>query len=226
MFWTLLLCHLIADYPLQTDAMVQAKKRLPGLTLHVGVHLVTMLVIVLGIAGAAWRAALPAVLAVTVFHFGIDTWKNVLSKLRPGWVIGGYLQDQVLHMASLFLAASWFIPAEQGPIFAIPVSWIIYASGYVLVTHAWFVTERVLSYRNKAYQQHVYAQRWPRMASRAVLLTLLLLGWHQFGSSVVAPALLFTWPYGSGENRQRFLVIDIAVAVAVMIFVLVALYLS
>src|SRR5262245_36208548 len=99
MFWALLLCHLIADYPLQTDAMVQAKKRLPGLTLHVGVHLLTMLVIVLGLAGAAWRAALPAVLAVALLHFGIDFWKNELVRLRPQWVIGGYLQDQVLHMA-------------------------------------------------------------------------------------------------------------------------------
>ncbi len=226
MFWTLLLCHLIADYPLQTDTMVQAKKRLPGLTLHVAVHLATMLVIVLGVAGAGWRAALPAVLAVTVFHFAIDTWKNVLSKLKPGWVIGGYLQDQMLHVVSLILAASWFAPADQGSIFAIHSPWIIYVSGYVLVTHAWFVTERVLGYRNKAYQQLVYAQRWPRMTSRAVLLTVLLLGWRQLGPSILAPALLFTWPYGSGEGRQPFLVIDIAVVVVVMLFILAALYLS
>jgi hypothetical protein len=39
MFWPLLLSHLVADYPLQTDAMVQAKKTVPGLTVHVAVHL-------------------------------------------------------------------------------------------------------------------------------------------------------------------------------------------
>jgi hypothetical protein len=226
MFWTLLLCHLIADYPLQTDAMVQAKKRLPGLTIHVGVHLATMLVIVLGTAGAGWRAALPAVLAVTAFHFAIDTWKNVLSKLKPGWVIGGYLQDQVLHVASLLLVASWFAPADQGSMFVAPSPWIIYASGYVLVTHAWFVTERVLSYRNKAYQQLVNAQRWPRMASRALLLTLLLISWGQLGPTLFASTLLFSWPYGQGEYRQRFLLIDVAVVLAVMLFILAALYLS
>ncbi len=52
MFWPLLLSHLVADYPLQTDGMVQAKKTLPGLTVHVAVHLLTMLVFLLGILGA------------------------------------------------------------------------------------------------------------------------------------------------------------------------------
>jgi hypothetical protein len=166
------------------------------------------------------------VLAVTIFHFGIDTWKNVLSKLRPQWVIGGYLQDQVLHVVSLLLAAYWFTPIGVGSIFAVSTPWIVYASAYVMATYAWFVTERVLTYQNKARQQIVQAQRWPRMASRAVLLTLLLLTWHQFGPAVAAPALLFAWPYGPDKDRQRFLVIDIAVAAVVMLFVLAALYLG
>lgn len=219
MFWTLLLCHLIADYPLQTDAMVQAKKRLPGLLFHVAVHLVTMLVILLGLVGLAWRTVLPVVLAVTALHFAIDVWKNVLSKRKPQWVIGGYLQDQILHLASLWLVATWFAP---GSAFAIPERWVIYASGYVLVTHAWFVTERVLTYRDKARQTLVAAQLWPRMVSRALLLTLLLLGWHQFGSAGLASAAVFIWPYGRSVARQRFLLTDIAVAVAVLLFILMA----
>jgi hypothetical protein len=227
MFWTLLLCHLIADYPLQTDAMVQAKKRLPGLTFHVAVHLVTMLVIVLGIVRIEWRAALLAVLAVTLFHFAIDVWKNMLSKLRPQWVIGSYLQDQVLHVASLLLVASggwWGADSGYLPLATrhSPPAWVIYASGYVLVTHAWFVTERVLTYRNKLRQQLVNVQLWPRMVSRALLLTLLLIGWRQLGPHGVATGMLFPWPYGSQENGQRFLLIDLLVAVVVLIFILVA----
>lgn len=218
MFWTLLLSHLIADYPLQTDAMVQAKKHLPGLLLHVAVHLVTMLVILLGLVGLEWRTALFAVLAVTGCHFAIDVWKNVLSKRKPQWVIGGYLQDQVLHLMSLWLVATWFAP---GSAFAIPASWVIYASGYVLVTHAWFVTERVLTYRNKARQTLITAQLWPRMVSRALLLTLLLLGWHQVGPTGLASAAVFSWPYGRSGERQRWLLIDIAVALAGMLFILV-----
>lgn len=219
MFWTLLLCHLIADYPLQTDAMVQAKKRLPGLTLHVAVHLVTMLVIVLGLMRVDWRVALPTVATVTLLHFAIDLWKNEFSRRWPQWVIGGYLQDQVLHVASLVLAAYWFIPTAP---FALPAKWVIYASGYVLVTHAWFVTERVLTYRDKARQTLVNAQLWPRMVSRALLLTLLLLGWHQFGPAGLASAAIFIWPYGRSAKRQRLLFIDIAVALVVLLFILMA----
>lgn len=219
MFWTLLLCHLLADYPLQTDAMVQAKKRLPGLTLHVGVHLATMLVIVWAVHGLSWPTTLPAVLAVTVFHFAIDVWKNVLSKRKPHWVIGGYLQDQVLHVLSLLAVVYWLPPGER---FAVPAVWVLYLSGYVLVTHAWFVTERVLTYRNKTRQQLVNAQLWPRMISRAVLLTLLLLGARQIAPIVLASAWIFVWPYGDREEWPRFWMIDIVVAAGVMLFVLLA----
>ncbi len=221
MFWTLLLCHLIADYPLQTNAMVQAKKRLPGLTLHVGVHLLTMLVVVLGMVQMDWRITLPALLVVTLLHFAIDLWKNVLTKWKPQWVIGGYLQDQVLHVASLMLVAAWFTPTET---FAIPAAWVIYGSGYVLVTHAWFVTERVLTYRDKVRQTLVNAQLWPRMVSRALLLTLLLVSWQNFGPVGFAATGLFAWPYGAREDGPRFLVIDLAVAVVVMLFILMAQY--
>lgn len=219
MFWTLLLCHLIADYPLQTDAMVQAKKRLPGLTLHVAVHLMTMLVIMLGVLRFEWRTTLPAILAVTVLHFAIDTWKNVLSKLRPQWVIGGYLQDQVLHVTALLLVAYWFAAVK----FTAP-TWVIYACAYVLVTHTWFVTERVLTYRDKTRQTRVNVQLWPRMASRALLLTLLLLGRRQLGIDGWAATLIFTWPYGVKEEGARFFVIDLIVAIIVMFFMLLVQY--
>jgi len=222
MFWTLLLAHLIADYPLQTDAMVQAKKRLPGLTLHVGIHLATMVVILMGLLRIEWRVALPAVAMVTLLHFAIDLWKNMLSKRKPQWVIGGYLQDQVLHVASLLLTTYWFVPSDY---WALPAPWVIYASGYVLVTHAWFVTERVITYRNQPRQQLVGAQLWPRMMSRALLLTTLLIAQQQIGpvSNPVGmlTAWLFTWPYGAGEAWPRFWLIDIAVAVVVTAFILI-----
>ena len=79
MFWPLFLAHLLADYPLQTDSMVRAKKALPGLTMHVTIHLLTLVVILNGFIRFEWSATLPAVLAVTVLHFGIDTWKNFFS---------------------------------------------------------------------------------------------------------------------------------------------------
>lgn len=218
MFWTFLLAHLLADYPLQTDAMVQAKKHLPGLTLHVGVHLVTMLVIVWSVYGSSWRTTLPAVLAVTLLHFAIDVWKNVLSKHKPQWVISGYLQDQLLHVLSLLLVVFWLTPGDR---FAVPAAWVLYLSGYVLVTHAWFVTERVLTYRNKTRQQLVNAQLWPRMASRALMLTLLLWGWRQLAPAGVAAVWFLSWPYDAHEEWPWFWIIDIVVAGIVMLLLVV-----
>ena len=86
MFWILLLCHFLADYPLQSDAIVQAKKCLPGLIWHVTIHLITMLVVILGLLGTDAQVALAAILALTGLHFFIDLWKTILSRLRPRWV--------------------------------------------------------------------------------------------------------------------------------------------
>ena len=45
MFWPLILSHFIADYPLQTNKMVEMKKTIPGRAIHVSVHLVTLVVL-------------------------------------------------------------------------------------------------------------------------------------------------------------------------------------
>ena len=64
MFWPLFLAHLLADYPLQSDWMVQAKKTWPGLATHVAVHLATVLIVLNGFLRFEWHATLPAILAV------------------------------------------------------------------------------------------------------------------------------------------------------------------
>ena len=45
MFWSLLLAHFTADYPLQTRWMVMNKTRFWVLGLHVAIHFVTMLAV-------------------------------------------------------------------------------------------------------------------------------------------------------------------------------------
>ena len=75
MFWPLLLCHFIADYPLQTDAMVMAKKRLPGLMMHVFIHFTTIMVTLCGIMKLDTVTCLILALLVSGFHFAIDYWK-------------------------------------------------------------------------------------------------------------------------------------------------------
>ena len=219
MFWPLLLSHLIADYPLQTDAMVVAKKTRTGLTAHVAVHLLTMVVIMLGILKADWTA-LWYILAVAIFHFGIDTWKNIFSNWKPAWVIRGYLQDQVLHLISLLCVAYAGSLIQDQSVFAIRPLWVLAGIGYVLATHAAYVTERVISYQHKDYQQWVAAQFWPRMMRRAVLFSAFLLGLNVWGATAAVGSVLLSWYDLGGQYRWRALVIDGGIVLVTVLLIL------
>ena len=84
MFWIILLCHFIADYPLQTNATVVAKKTsLQGLVMHIAMHFLTMLVVMCAILSIEINVGISLALVISAFHFVIDYWKNVLSKLKP-----------------------------------------------------------------------------------------------------------------------------------------------
>ncbi|MGH6636235.1 MAG: DUF3307 domain-containing protein [Gammaproteobacteria bacterium] len=219
MFWALLLCHLVADYPLQSNAIVQAKTRLPGLIWHVTIHLITMLVVILGLLGSDWSVALPAIVVLTGLHFVIDLWKNVLSRLRPRWVIFSYLKDQVLHLLSILAIAYW---AEQsgGPsMFINQTTWIVPIIGFVLVTHAWFITERVLAHRNEPYQEWVNEQSWSRMVGRAAMFSAWFAGWNPWGLLLVLCGLAYHWLDLAGVYRFRALATDgCVVAVVLSVF--------
>ncbi|HMN26529.1 MAG TPA: DUF3307 domain-containing protein [Caldilineaceae bacterium] len=215
MFWPLFLAHLLADYPLQSDWMVQAKKTWPGLATHVAVHLATMLIVLNGFLRFEWHATLPAILAVAVLHFAIDTWKNILARRWPQWIIGGYLQDQALHVISLLLVAYWQARTSSGAPFAIATPWLLYVCGFILVTHAWFVTERVLAYRDKVYQQWVSAYLWPRMTGRALLFSILLAGWNLWGLLALIVALTLYWCELTNLGRRHPLLIDSGVVLMV-----------
>ncbi|MBV7332392.1 DUF3307 domain-containing protein [Chloroflexi bacterium TSY] len=221
MFWPLLLSHLLADYPLQTDAMVQAKKTLTGLVMHVAIHLATMLVVIFGVLQVAPHPTFWGVLVITVVHFGIDTWKNYFSNRWPHWVILGYLQDQGLHIASIVGVTLWLAWLNHELPLADNGLWLVYACAFTLVTHAWFVTERVLFYKDKDYQQWVSAQLWPRLMSRAVLFSVVLLGWNLWGLTAVVVALGLHWFDLACPYRWRALLIDIGVVVSVMLGVLI-----
>jgi hypothetical protein len=216
MFWILLLCHFLADYPLQTDATVQAKKRLPGLIWHVTIHLITMLVVILGLLGTDSQVALPAILALTGFHFLIDLWKNILSRLRPRWVIFGYLQDQALHLLTILAIAYGAEQAGGPPVFLNETAWIIPMIGFILVTHAWFVTERILVHSNQPYQQWLNEQSWSRMVGRAAMFSAWFAGWSLWGLLILLGGLAYHWLDLAGTYRLRALATDGCVVAVVM----------
>ena len=177
MFWTLLLAHLLGDYPLQTDQLVIAKKHLPGLAFHIGIHWVVMMLLFLPVIGIAW----PYILVVAIVHFSIDAFKNFLGRRRPQFVIGSYILDQTLHMSSLLLISAWMAQTTKLPVWPVISPWVIYVIGLLLSTYIWFVSERILVYHSDNRQMSVNSTMWPRMGTRLLLYLL-----------VVAP-LSFTW---------------------------------
>jgi len=210
MFWQLLLAHFLADYPLQPRWLLAAKQRLWGLLLHVTIHFLTALLLV---GDVRWKLLLP-LLSLALVHFVIDLTKYRLAVTRQGWVRLPYLIDQLLHVFTILGAARWsaVVLAPAGAPAAEP--WMIYLLGYLLATHVWFVTERMLTWADKPYQQILDSSLWPRMLSRAMMLTVLfLLGVGPQGAAVA-------WlPYRRENRGARALLTDLAVVVVVAILV-------
>ena len=209
MFWTILLCHFIADYPLQTDGMVVAKKSLTGLLMHVSIHFIIIFVMLCSFLHLSTTIGIVLALTVSLFHFVIDFWKNVLSQLRPDWVIFSYVQDQILHLLSIVLIALLWQNYSGDNMLASENSWILFLVGLVLVTHTWFVTERVISYQKQGYQQWVEATMWPRMMSRGMFYSVLLMSTSLSGFVLFAGSIIVVWNDLKPEKRLKVLALDL-----------------
>jgi hypothetical protein len=231
-FWTLFLAHLLGDYPLQTDEMARAKRYWPGLLRHVTVHLLVLLLM----AGMASATIWPYLLALAAAHFAIDALKNFNMRRWPGRVFSMYLLDQGLHMLSLLLAARWIVAATG---VARDRPWMVYAAAYLLATHVWFITERVMAGQRRADPAVVEAGRWWRVGVRALALTVYLLlgraflGQPQVGLPLAGLAIaglplvglaagerLGVFPYGSSRRQRQLLVVDLLVPLAAAVLVL------
>ncbi len=210
MFWGLVLAHFLADYPLQNSWMVNAKRHWKGLLVHVSMHVVVMCLLAWGAWAEAWRY----ILVLAVIHYAIDTLKNFVNVQKPQWVIGPYLFDQALHMLSIYWIARW-----AGGL-ALPLGgvWQVYAVGFLIATHVWFITERILYHADPAYLVEVNAQHWPRMLARALGIAAILLGWRALGG-VTSAALAVALPY-RGPYRLRAAGVDICVIVLTSVFML------
>lgn len=106
----LVFAHVAADFLLQTDAMVRAKRRPHILALHGAI-----------VATAAWAAlgfapAAGALLLVTLGHVAIDAIKAHAS--TPG--IRSFLLDQAAHLLTIALATAIFPAAYGGGLWADP----------------------------------------------------------------------------------------------------------
>ena len=102
---TLLLAHLVADFPLQTNGIVKMKTQgNKGLGLHVFVHVVVLILLIRN-PYQYW----PFILLLATAHF-ITDWMKVHT--HPKSQTPGFLLDQLIHIVTLVILAS-FIPSIE-----------------------------------------------------------------------------------------------------------------
>lgn len=119
---TLVLAHLFADFPLQTDALARYKRRsLYGVLLHVLIY-----IFVTGLLIANPLKSWPLLLGLGAVHFVIDAAKSYLCHyFREGTV---FIIDQCLHFFSMIVAAllaHWYW--QSPPVGLVPQKWLPYA---------------------------------------------------------------------------------------------------
>lgn len=218
-FWMFVLAHLIADYPLQTDWLISVKRTWWGLSLHVGIHLLVLVIL----AGRALPILWPYLVTLAVIHYAIDFFKNWLSRTWPQWVNGPYIFDQFLHLLSLVFMAVWIQtnPAAQQFIapFLFSTVWTAFLIGLLFCTVVWYISERVLSHATPDYQREVVTRRWSRIAVRTALFFLFLWLGEQAGL-IALPFLVF--PYPTPAYRNRAILTDVAVALVSALIVFAA----
>jgi hypothetical protein len=216
MFWRLLLAHLLGDYPLQSEWLIENKRRFWGLSLHIAIHLAVMVLVV----GVASIEAWPKLLVLALFHFILDLTKSRLFSRWPKMEALQYVVDQILHILAIFLVAGW-IESDLDPTL-LPVNnlWPIYAIGYLLVTYVWYISERLFTARDDKYQEELEQHFWSRMVTRGLLLTFFLFAGQSLEIAIGAMAIRL--PYMAGPYRRRALLVDISVSLVMAIFILLA----
>ncbi len=115
----LILAHLIADFPLQTNLIYSLKKESPaGIILHSSIHALTAFLLT-GLRWDLWYVWL----FLLVTH-AITDWAKLSYKSPKQW--SGFLVDQFIHLLFLVLIAIW----QPGLTSPLP-DWLIY-SAFVL----------------------------------------------------------------------------------------------
>jgi len=109
-FLALLLAHLAADFPLQSDAIIAAKKHgAKGLLAHGAVHYVTAVAALLLFTSVRIWAVYPQTLLLTYVsaHLALDSLKqSYLTRHAAADSTGPFLIDQALHLM-MIVAVCW-----------------------------------------------------------------------------------------------------------------------
>jgi len=216
LIWSLFLAHFLGDFILQTDWMIRNRDKLWVLSLHAGIHLVLMVLLI----GQSRLVLWPYLLLVALIHFLQDLIKILVTKMRPDWIKVSYVIDQFMHYVILLLAGKWILGLEL-PVYTTEKSpWKIYAIAFIVVSFVWFISERIFNQSNSDYVESINQTKYSRMVTRVGLVGLFFVA-----NSWVFPVLGFVIhnPYPKSEFRWRAVMVDFSVSIAAMIFLFLAL---
>jgi hypothetical protein len=217
LFWYLALAHWLGDYPLQSDWMARHKTNFWVLLLHVTIHFVLLLIGLFPTTTLIW----PYLLVLAAAHFSIDAAKNWVKVHHPTWVTWPYLVDQAFHFISLVGVALWIHPNTPKWSIFLPLPLAIAASGLLLATDVWMITEKVLWPWTRAGEDAHPLWPWKRLALRAGLYTAVLLSRQALDPWMFA---LASWlPYNRSQAGKRALLTDILVGLLVALVINLAL---
>ncbi|MCP5100512.1 MAG: DUF3307 domain-containing protein [Chloroflexi bacterium] len=101
-FAVLLLVHLIADFPLQTNRIFRMKLAgIRGLSLHVFIHLLVALFLI----PTPWQYG--SVLMVLVITHFVTDWTKVQLQRFDKPLLPGFILDQIVHILVIIMIAVW-----------------------------------------------------------------------------------------------------------------------
>lgn len=109
-FYGLALAHFVADYMQPAALVAWTKRNGGGLYVHTGIYAVLTAVVLYG-SGPLWA---PALIVLTLSHFGFDWMKYRFSARQKGNYLQWFLLDQACH-GSVIVLIALAVAAQSGP---------------------------------------------------------------------------------------------------------------
>jgi hypothetical protein len=159
LFLTLLLAHLFADFPLQTNALARFKSNhLAGVLLHAVIYTIVTALLV-----SQWQAYWPLVVGLGLIHFAIDATKPLIgTKIDE---VRAFLVDQCLHLATMigatYCAYHWWDPTPMG---IVPYRWLpaalaaAFLPALMVGYWVWATSSGCAYVRRNAWLHHFYSR--------------------------------------------------------------------
>jgi len=187
-FWTLLLAHIIGDFPLQTDSIYQLKlKSRWGVIPHVSICTLSNIILLKPYWASQYTWV--AIISLGIIHAFLDRAKIFFSGGSAGENLLHFFADQIMHVTSIGLTAFWLQHTIDPALFPVNGFWanqelfislsaLIFASfgGTPIIYHAQKFWLRKHSPKHSDFQYPNFFQRLPGLFERFFATLLIIVG--------------------------------------------------